>query len=170
MVQVQAVPQTQQQSRRNRPTLCVRLTFIISALCSADYILNCNRSLDTMSLTVSQSLGCHVSMQRMLLQDAAQWAAVQSLPDLLTLETSLNSRMPLAEEASNARRWVLFMTNSAMNLRMGVDTAGSSDQASRHARMVGKCAGYSQSNTSPALVETIGEGAETSSKRNTHES
>ena len=45
------------------------------------------------------------------------------------------------------------MTNSAMNLRTGVDTAGVSDHASKHARTVGKCAGYSQSNTRPEIVE-----------------
>lgn len=68
----------------------------------------------------------------------------------LTLDTSLNSKMPFGEEESKARRVFLFMTNSAMNLSRAVVTSGVSAQASRHSRTTGKCAGYSQSNSRPA--------------------
>lgn len=66
-----------------------------------------------------------------------------------TLDTSLNSRMPLGEEESKARRVFLFMTNSAMNLSRAVVTSGLSAQASRQRRTTGKCVGYSQSNSKP---------------------
>ena len=39
-----------------------------------------------------------------------------------TLETCRKSRMPLGLELSNVSRCVLFSTNSAMNLRIAVDT------------------------------------------------
>ena len=67
-----------------------------------------------------------------------------------TFDTSLNKRMPLGEEESNASRVFLFMTNSAMNLSSAVVTSGVSAQASKHRQITGKWAGYSQSNISPA--------------------
>lgn len=66
------------------------------------------------------------------------------------LDTSRNSRMPLGEDASKVSRCVLFSTNSAMNFSAAVVTSGQSAQASRQHSSVGMCAGYSQSNNSPA--------------------
>jgi hypothetical protein len=68
------------------------------------------------------------------------------------LDTSLNSRMPLGEEESKARRVFLFTTNSAMNLSRAVVTSGLSAQASRQSRTTGKCVGYSQSNSRPVSI------------------
>ena len=67
-----------------------------------------------------------------------------------TLETSRKSRMPLGLEESKVRRCVLLCANSAMNFSDGVVTSGESAQASRQARSVGRCAGYSQSKSRPA--------------------
>ena len=66
------------------------------------------------------------------------------------METSRNSRMPLGEELSKVRRWVLFSTNSAMNLSTAVVTSGVSAHASSTGATTGKCAGSSQSNSRPA--------------------
>ena len=67
-----------------------------------------------------------------------------------TLETSLKSRMPFGEEESKVSRCVLFRANSAMNLSIAVVTSGESAQASKQERSVGRCAGYSHSNSKPA--------------------
>ena len=69
---------------------------------------------------------------------------------MLTLDTSLNRRMPFGEDESKVSRWVLLSANSAMNFSIAVVTSGESAHASKHARSVGKCAGYSQSNSRPA--------------------
>ncbi len=66
-----------------------------------------------------------------------------------TLETSLKSRMPFGEEESKVSRCVLFRANSAMNLSIAVVTSGESAHASRQERSVGRCAGYSHSNSKP---------------------
>ena len=67
-----------------------------------------------------------------------------------TLDTSLKSRMPLGEDESKVRRCVLLSANSDMNFSIAVVTSGESAHASRQARSVGKCAGYSQSKSRPA--------------------
>lgn len=67
--------------------------------------------------------------------------STEKVDDWHTLDTSLNNRMPLGEEESNARRVFLFMTNSAINLSSAVVTSGVSAQASRHREITGKCAG-----------------------------
>ena len=72
-----------------------------------------------------------------------------------TLETSRKSRMPLGEDESKVRRCVLLCASSAMNLSAGVVTSGASAHASRHARSVGRCAGYSQSNSRPARAPRV---------------